>query len=97
VFEKPEIAELVAGEKWAFWLLLLVIGFVEVMAFIASAEVGHARWQVNVLEHFLRRRYGCDWLHPFQAMNLSGAQIAGARRLRGQGDSHHPRIAKVSG
>jgi hypothetical protein len=40
---------LVAGEKWAFWLLLFVIGFIEFMAFIASAEVGHARWQVNVV------------------------------------------------
>ena len=40
---------LVAGETWAFWLLLIVIGFIEVMAFIASAQVGHARWQVNVL------------------------------------------------
>jgi hypothetical protein len=40
---------LVAGETWAFWLLLFVIGFIEVMAFIASAQVGHARWQVNVL------------------------------------------------
>jgi hypothetical protein len=35
---------LVAGETWAFWLLLFVIGFIEVMAFIASARVGHARW-----------------------------------------------------
>jgi len=26
-----------------------VIGFIEVMAFIASAGVGHARWQVNVI------------------------------------------------
>jgi len=40
---------LVAGETWAFWLLLVVIGFIEFMAFIASAQVGHARWQVNVL------------------------------------------------
>lgn len=38
-----------AGQKWAFWLLLFVIGFIEVMAFIASAGVGNARWQVNVL------------------------------------------------
>jgi len=30
-------------------VLLFVIGFVEVMAFIASAQVGHARWQVNVI------------------------------------------------
>jgi hypothetical protein len=41
--------ELVAGQKWAFWVLLFGIGFVQVMAFIASAEVGHARWQVNVV------------------------------------------------
>ena len=40
---------LVAGERWAFWLLLFVIGFIEFMAFVASAEVGHARWQVNVV------------------------------------------------
>jgi hypothetical protein len=40
---------LLCGEKWAFWMLLFVIGFIEVMAFIASAQVGHARWQVNVL------------------------------------------------
>jgi hypothetical protein len=40
---------LIAGQKWAFWVLLFVIGFVEVMAFIASAEVGNARWQVNVV------------------------------------------------
>jgi hypothetical protein len=40
---------LVSGETWALWLLLFVIGFIEVMAFIASAQVGHARWQVNVL------------------------------------------------
>jgi hypothetical protein len=30
-------------------VLLSVIGFVEVMAFIASAGVGDARWQVNVV------------------------------------------------
>ena len=40
---------LVNGQKWAFWALLVTIGFVEVMAFIASAQVGHARWQVNVI------------------------------------------------
>jgi hypothetical protein len=40
---------LVSGQKWAFWTLLFTIGFVEVMAFIASAQVGHARWQVNVV------------------------------------------------
>jgi hypothetical protein len=40
---------LTAGQKWAFWVLLFVIGFVEVMAFIASAPIGNARWQVNVV------------------------------------------------
>src|SRR4030067_698051 len=40
---------LIAGHKWAFWVLLFVIGFVEVMAFIASAPIGNARWQVNVV------------------------------------------------
>ena len=44
---------LVAREKLAFWLLLFVIGFIEVMAFIASAGVGHARWQVNVVQSAL--------------------------------------------
>lgn len=44
---------LVAGQKWAFWLLLFVIGFIEVMAFIASAAIGHARWQVNVVQSAL--------------------------------------------
>ena len=44
---------LIAGQKWAFWVLLFVIGFVEVMAFIASAGVGNARWPVNALQSVL--------------------------------------------
>jgi hypothetical protein len=44
---------LIASQKWAFWVLLFVIGFVEVMAFIASAEVGNVRWQVNVVQSVL--------------------------------------------
>src|SRR3972149_10213397 len=40
---------LIAGQKWAFWALLFVIGFVELMAFVASAPIGHARWQVNII------------------------------------------------
>ncbi len=40
---------LIAGPKWAFRVLLFVIGFVEVMAFIACAPIGNARWQVNVV------------------------------------------------
>jgi hypothetical protein len=44
---------LIAGQKWAFWVLLFVIGFVEVMAFIASASIGNARWPVNVVQSVL--------------------------------------------
>jgi hypothetical protein len=44
---------LIAGQKWAFWALLSVIGFVEIMAFVASARVGNARWQVNVVQGIL--------------------------------------------
>lgn len=41
--------QLIYKEKRAFWALLFTIGFVELMAFIGSAEVGNARWQVNVV------------------------------------------------
>jgi hypothetical protein len=44
---------LIIGEKWAFWMLAGVIGFIEVMAFFASAFIGHGRWQVNVLQSVL--------------------------------------------
>ena len=41
---------LVAGQKSAFWTLVFVIGFIEVMAFLASSYIGHGRWQVNALQ-----------------------------------------------
>jgi len=44
---------LVAGEKSAFWTLGFVIGFIEVMAFLASSYIGHGRWQVNVVQSVL--------------------------------------------
>ncbi|HEY3308427.1 MAG TPA: hypothetical protein VGJ93_08220 [Desulfuromonadaceae bacterium] len=44
---------LAAGEKWAFWLLIGVIGFIEVMAFLASSYIGNGRWQVNVVQSAL--------------------------------------------
>ena len=44
---------LVVGEKSAFWTLVFVIGFIEVMAFWASSYIGHGRWQVNVLQSVL--------------------------------------------
>jgi hypothetical protein len=44
---------LLAGQKSAFWVLLLVIGFLEGMAFFASSYIGHGRWQVNVLQSIL--------------------------------------------
>jgi len=44
---------LVAGQKSAFWTLVFVIGFIEVMAFWASSYIGHGRWQVNVFQSIL--------------------------------------------
>ena len=44
---------LVAGEKWAFWMLVGVIAFVEAMAFLASSYIGNGRWQVNVVQSIL--------------------------------------------
>ena len=44
---------LVAGQKWAFWLLVGVIGFIEAMAFLASSYIGNGRWQVNVIQSVL--------------------------------------------
>jgi hypothetical protein len=44
---------LIAGQKSAFWMLVFVIGFIEVMAFFASSYIGHGRWQVNVVQSFL--------------------------------------------
>lgn len=44
---------LVVGEKSAFWMLVFVIGFIEVMAFFASSYIGHGRWQVNALQSVL--------------------------------------------
>jgi len=37
------------GQKWAFWVLMITIGFVEILAFVASAPIGNARWQVNII------------------------------------------------
>jgi hypothetical protein len=42
-----------AGEKSAYWMLAFVIGFVEVMAFLASSYIGHGRWQVNAVQSVL--------------------------------------------
>ena len=44
---------LLAGQKSAFWMLVFVIGFIEVMAFLASSYIGHGRWQVNVVQSVL--------------------------------------------
>ena len=44
---------LIAGQKSAFWMLVFVIGFMEVMAFFASSYIGHGRWQVNVVQSML--------------------------------------------
>ncbi len=44
---------LINGKRWAFWALLITIGFVEILAFVASAEVGNVRWPVNVVQSVL--------------------------------------------
>src|SRR3989337_1414721 len=44
---------LLAGQKSAFWMLVFVIGFVEVMGFFASSYIGNGRWQVNVVQSVL--------------------------------------------
>ena len=44
---------LVAGQRSAFWTLAFVVGFMEVMAFLASSYIGHGLWQVNVLQSAL--------------------------------------------
>jgi hypothetical protein len=46
-------SDLINGKRWAFWALLFVIGFVEILAFVASAGVGNVRWQVNVVQSVL--------------------------------------------
>ena len=44
---------LIAGQKSAFWMLVFVIGFIEVMAFFASSYIGQGRWQVNAVQSVL--------------------------------------------
>ena len=44
---------LIAGQKPAFWMLVFVIGFIEVMAIFASSYIGQGRWQVNVIQSVL--------------------------------------------
>ncbi len=44
---------LVAGNKSAFWMLVSIIAFIEVMAFLASSSIGNGRWQVNVVQSVL--------------------------------------------
>ncbi len=44
---------LLAGQKSAFWMLVFAIGFIEVMAFLASSYIGHGRWQVNAVQSVL--------------------------------------------
>jgi hypothetical protein len=61
---------LINGRKRAFWALLITIGFLEVLAFIASAGVGNARWQVNVI---------------LSALYLAGIGLSGYSTFKGSG------------
>jgi hypothetical protein len=42
-------SSLIYGQRWAFWVLLIAIGFVQLMSFIAFSSIGNQRWQVNVV------------------------------------------------
>ncbi len=42
-------SSLINGQTWAFWALLIAIGFVQILGFIAFAAIGNQRWQVNVV------------------------------------------------
>lgn len=56
--------------QWAFWALLITIGFAEIFAFIASAPFNHTRWQVNVVLSLLY----------ISGMALTGAALFGRGR-----------------
>ena len=59
--------------RWAFWALLVTIGFAEVFAFIASAPFNHTRWQVNVVLSLLY----------IIGMSFSGHALYGRGRKKG--------------
>lgn len=42
-------ANLIKGHKQAFWMLLITIGLVQILAFVAWSAVGNLRWPVNVV------------------------------------------------
>ena len=44
---------LLAGQKSSFWMLVVTIGFIEGMAYLASSYIGNGRWQVNVIQSVL--------------------------------------------
>ncbi len=62
---------LMAGDAWAFWVLLAVIGFIDVMADIASAPISllPGAWRTLVESASPKRvrmkeRDGTSWLSP---------------------------------
>jgi hypothetical protein len=61
--------DLISGEKSAFWILVIVIGFIEAMAFLASSYIGHGRWQVNVLQSILYFAGICLCAYPIFTTN----------------------------
>ena len=42
-------SSLIDGQRWAFWVLLIAIGLVQILAFVAWAPLGNQRWQVNIV------------------------------------------------
>jgi hypothetical protein len=53
---------LINGQVWAFWVLLITIGFVQIFGFVAFALIGNQRWQVNI---------------PLSALYLLGIGLSG--------------------
>jgi hypothetical protein len=42
-------SSLINSQKWAFWALLIVIGFVQILGFIADAAVGNKTVPANIV------------------------------------------------
>ena len=55
-------SSLINGQVWAFWVLLITIGFVQIFGFVAFALIGNQRWQVNI---------------PLSALYLIGIGLSG--------------------
>lgn len=42
-------SSLINGQRWAFWALLITIGFAQILGFIADAAIGNKTVPVNIV------------------------------------------------